>query len=208
MAPSVCIDLNERERRQLLSIARDSIELGLETDSVPLTPEHSLSPALRERMGVFVTLTMNERLRGCIGSMQSDQALCHSVAHSAFDAAFRDPRFASVGQHEVRRIRIEVSVLSRTEPVTVSTREELLESVQPGVDGLLLEERNYRATFLPKVWDQLPEPHQFLEQLLLKAGLPADYWSSTLRLSRYRTLTFAESEQAQVTPGGDNSYAV
>ncbi|MDX1735530.1 MAG: AmmeMemoRadiSam system protein A [Halioglobus sp.] len=195
MAPSVCIDLGGRERSQLLSIARGAIEAGVEGQRATAPAAHGLSPSLREKLGVFVTLKSRGSLRGCIGSLESASPLAHAVAQSAHDAAFRDPRFLPVEPGELPSIRIEISVLSATEALAVASREDLLDALQPGMDGLLLEERNHRATFLPKVWEQLAEPREFLEQLLLKAGLPGDYWSATLRLSRYRTLTFADSQR-------------
>ncbi len=79
------------------------------------------------------------------------------------------------------------------EPVAAVSRDELLDLLEPGLDGLLLEDRGRRATFLPKVWEKMASPQQFVEQLLLKAGLPPDHWSDSLRISRYRTLSFADS---------------
>ena len=116
---------------------------------------------------------------------------CPSIK-DRFSAAFHDPRFPPVQAEEVQDIGIEISVLSTMEPIPVLSRQAVLAQLKPRVDGLLLRKGQYHATFLPTVWTQLPEPEQFLGHLLVKAGLPPDYWSAELELFRYRTLSFAE----------------
>jgi AmmeMemoRadiSam system protein A len=192
MAPSPCIDLRPGHREQLLDIARDSISTGLQAGEALRLDIDAVDGDLRQALGVFVTLTRDSALRGCIGSMQSPEPLAQGVANAAFSAAFRDPRFPCLRTGELAHIRIEVSVLSTLEPVPADSRDDLLDLLQPGRDGLLLEDGRYRATFLPKVWEQLPEPELFLQQLLAKAGLAADHWSESLRCYRYQTLSFAE----------------
>jgi AmmeMemoRadiSam system protein A len=141
---------------------------------------------------VFVTLTRETRLRGCIGTIQPSGPLVRAVAESAYSAAFRDPRFPQLQVEELAGTSIEISVLSPMEPLAAASRDALVAVLQPGVDGLLLEDGRYRSTFLPKVWEQLPDPDAFLDQLFLKAGLPAGHWSPSLRVHRYQTLTFSE----------------
>jgi AmmeMemoRadiSam system protein A len=193
MAPSFCIELDAGQRRQLLGIARQSIGHGLQgTGPLPVA-EDALAGALKARLGVFVTLTRNEALRGCIGSLQSIEPLARSVANSAYSAAFEDPRFTRLRVHEAEEIEVDISVLSPLEPIQVGSRRELLDMLQPGRDGLLLEDLRHRSTFLPKVWEQLPDPGQFLDQLLAKAGLPEHHWSATIRFQRYHTVSFSES---------------
>jgi len=192
MAPSYCIELTPDEQAQLLVIARGSIQRMLATDR-PLEIDHSqVAGALTQRHGSFVTLTQNGMLRGCIGTLEATCRLAQSVATNAINAAFRDSRFAPLLAAELELTRIEISVLSRPEPMDVNTRQELLGTLQPNKDGLLLKEHGHHATFLPKVWDQVPDPQQFVRHLMAKAGLPGDYWSESVRFYRYHTLSFAE----------------
>ncbi len=193
MAPLPCIDLNRGEQAQLLGIARQSITVGLETRRELALEAEQFEGSLTLDSAVFVTLTDAGQLRGCVGSLQAAAPLVQAVASAAFNAAYRDRRFRPLRGDEIEVVKIEVSVLSAMQPINAQDRDALLESLQPGVDGLLLEDRGYRATFLPKVWEKIPSPPDFLDQLLLKAGLPADHWSNSLCCRRYRTLTFAES---------------
>ncbi len=192
MALSPCTELQPRDGDKLLDIARDSIGSGLRHGRALDVPAEALSGFLAAPRGVFVTLTRREALRGCIGSMESSEPLAQGVADSAFGAAFRDPRFPRLQAHEFEDTHIEISILSPMEPLAAASREKLLEALKPGVDGLLLEEGHHRSTFLPKVWEQLPDPALFLDHLLAKAGLPGDYWSSTLRFQRYTSTSIAE----------------
>ena len=196
MAVSSCIDLPRESRSRLLGIARQSIHLGLEARrTLTVAPADSGDP-LSAVHGVFVTLTQRTNLRGCIGSLEGTAPLAQAVADAAYGAAFRDPRFPALGASECARTRVEISVLSALEPMAVTCRGHLLDTLVPGRDGLVLEDGDHRSTFLPKVWEQLPEPEAFLGQLLLKAGLPPDHWSSSVRLMRYRTLSFADEDGA------------
>jgi AmmeMemoRadiSam system protein A len=115
------------------------------------------------------------------------------VANSAFNAAFRDRRFAQVQAGEIEKLRIEVSILSAMELIAVGTRQALVDNLQPGVDGLLLEDQGYRSTFLPKVWEKIASPDEFVGQLMLKAGLDAEHWSSSIRCYRYHSTSFGEN---------------
>ena len=115
-----------------------------------------------------------------------------AVSFAAFSAAFRDARFPPLREDELHVTTIEISVLSPLSPYPVTSESELLEGLAPGIDGLLLEAGRHHATFLPKVWDQLPEPIDFLRALKQKAGLPPNYWSEDMRFHRYRTLSFSD----------------
>ena len=192
MPPSPCIDLDARERERLLGIARRSIRHGLDTGAAYRVAARELEGRLASASAVFVTLLREAQLRGCVGSLEASAPLAQAVATAAFNAAFRDRRFPELQGDEFDALAIEVAVLSPMEPVAAASRAELLALLEPGIDGLLLEDRGHRATFLPKVWDKLGSPQEFIEQLLLKAGLPPDHWSDSLRVSRYRTLSFAE----------------
>ena len=194
MAPLFCIDLRPAERTSLLQIARQSISNGLRRGSPVDVEQRADTGVLGRQLGVFVTLTRNNSLRGCIGSMETQEPLAKSVAESAFGAAFRDPRFPQLQVHELQETHIGISILSPMEPLAVTRRDELLSSLRPLTDGLLLKDGEHRSTFLPQVWQQLPDPEAFLDQLLLKAGLPAEHWSSTLEFYRYHTVSFGEPD--------------
>ncbi len=185
--------LTAAQRRTLLDIARRSIVHGLEHHA-PLTVEPAdYEGPLREPRASFVTLHLGEALRGCIGSLEARRPLVCDVAHNAFAAAFQDPRFPPLSAAELQALRIHISVLSAPQPLHFTSQEDLLRQLRPGIDGLILEEGEvYRGTFLPSVWASLPEPRQFLAQLKLKAGLPPDYWSDTLRVWRYTTESFGD----------------
>jgi AmmeMemoRadiSam system protein A len=192
MAPSHFIELAREEKRQLLATARSSIQHGLTTHQPLIIEPSLLAGTLAQELGNFVTLTQDGILRGCIGSIKATHCLAQSVAFNAFNAAFHDSRFSPLSAAEAAQTHIEISVLSKPEPIDASTCEELLSNLHPYDDGLILEEDGHQATFLPKVWEQLPDPQQFVQQLLAKAGLPGDYWSDTLRFHRYQTISFAE----------------
>lgn len=143
----------------------------------------------------FVTLHHGGRLRGCIGSLTAYRPLRDDVEGNAVASAFRDPRFPPVEVEEFAGLRIEVSVLSPPEPLPVRTEAEALATLRPGIDGIILEAQDGRATFLPQVWDDLPEPRIFLRRLRLKARLPEDYWGPDVRLSRYAVTAWEEPER-------------
>ncbi len=192
MAPGSSHNLTAEERHTLLTVARHSIQHALEHGS-PLPVTLSRYPeSLRVKRATFVTLKQGEQLRGCIGTLVAIRPLVEDVAQNAYAAAFSDPRFPPLSPAELESLRIEISVLSPPEPMTFSSEADLLRQLRPGVDGLILEEDGYRGTFLPSVWESLPRPEQFLQHLKLKAGLPSDYWSGTLRVQRYTTESFSE----------------
>ena len=192
MALSFCIDITPEEKRQLLEIAQQSIDSGLNGAEVPRVDSSQLGGNLNNKLASFVTLTQDNELRGCMGSLQATEALAQSVANTAYNAAFRDPRFPNLTAAELPITDIEISILSPMEPFPVASREDLLNQLEPNVDGLLLEDGHHRATFLPQVWDKTGRPEEFLRHLLAKAGLPADHWSERIRFSRYQTLSFHE----------------
>jgi AmmeMemoRadiSam system protein A len=177
-------ELNTAERDALLSLARAAIEKGLCGEELPVAAEE-YPQRLRAPGASFVTLEVDAELRGCIGSLTARQPLVVDVAVNARSAAFRDPRFPALTWREFRRLDIHLSLLSAPEPMTVGSEEELLAQLRPGVDGLILEEGFHRGTFLPAVWEQLPDPREFVRQLKRKAGFPADYWSVKLVIQRY-----------------------
>lgn len=140
----------------------------------------------------FVTLTIDQDLRGCIGSLAAWRPLGQDVPANALAAAFDDPRFPPLSRSEYPQVVIEVSVLSATEPIEFAPRADLLAQLRPGVDGLVLTAPGHRGTFLPQVWVELPEPADFLDHLLRKAGLPVSYWGSDVTIERYNVTAFHE----------------
>lgn len=177
--------LTRPQQDVLLAIACRSIHHGLTTGR-PLTIEAGeLEAPLCEPRATFVTLERSGALRGCIGTLEAVRMLAEDVAASAYAAAFRDPRFPPLSPAETDHLDIHISILSPPEPLTFRSEAELKSQIRPGVDGLLLEDGGCRGTFLPSVWESLPQVEPFWEHLKVKAGLPTDYWSSTLRVSRY-----------------------
>jgi uncharacterized protein len=173
------------DRETLLRVAWGSIRHGLEHGrALEVCPE-DYAPPLRQPGATFVTLELRGVLRGCVGSLEPRRPLVSDVARNAFSAAFHDTRFWPLPPSELPDLDLHVSVLTPLVPLEVRSRQELLDVLKPAVDGLVLEELPHRSTFLPQVWESLPDPEQFLRELLLKAGLPEDHWSPKLRFQRY-----------------------
>lgn len=172
----------------LLASARGAIARALDRNEVP-----SLShTALAEPGATFVTLTQGGELRGCIGTLQAHRPLREDVEHNALAAAFRDPRFRPLAVEEYAVTRVEVSLLSEPMPFPVADEADLLARLTPGIDGVILSWRHRRATFLPQVWEVLPEPRGFIEQLKRKAGLDTSFWADDLRIERYTVEKYKE----------------
>jgi AmmeMemoRadiSam system protein A len=171
----------------LRALARESIERGLETRAPLEVEPAAFAPPLCEPGASFVTLRLEGKLRGCTGTLAATRPLVSDVSHNAFRSAYRDPRFRPVDASETSRLDVHVAVLSPLAPLPAASEAALLEALRPGVDGLVLREGARTATFLPAVWESLPDPRSFLAHLREKAGLPAGYWSKTLRFERYTT---------------------
>ena len=169
----------------LRAVAREAIEFRLREGREPETDVSRYPPHLRETRATFVTLRREGKLRGCVGTLEAVRPLVVDVAHNAWAAAFRDPRFPPLEAAEREGLDVHLSILRPAEPLDFGSEEDLLGQLRPGVDGLILEEGGRRGTFLPAVWESLPEPRAFLRELKRKAGLPADHWSDTLRAHRY-----------------------
>lgn len=174
----------------LLSTARGAIG---EHFGMPLTLR-SEAARLRAHGASFVTLTMQGELRGCIGSLEAVRPLLEDVRRNARAAAFADPRFPPLSREEFGVLRVEVSVLSRPEAMSVDSEDDALRQMRPGVDGLVLSLGHLRSTFLPQVWEQLPDATSFLRALKRKAGLPGDFWSSGMQLARYTVTKYREQD--------------
>ncbi len=159
--------------------------------------DHNLDTAfLYEHAASFVTLTHCGRLRGCIGTLQAYRPLHDDVKANAIAAAFRDPRFKPLRASEYNEVCIEVSLLSPLEAMTVADENHTVAQFQPGIDGIVLQCGAKRGTFLPQVWESLPEPRRFLQELKRKAGLDADFWSADIRLFRYRVDKWSEQQDS------------
>jgi len=182
----------------LLKIAHASVRHGLHYGYPPPVAADRSPPPLRDNGAAFVTLRLDGRLRGCIGSAAAWRPLIEDVAENAFQAAFRDPRFPPVTEEERSRLTLSIAVLTPPELLRLRDRDDLLRRLRPGRDGLIVEDRHHRALFLPSVWEQLPEPERFVAQLLAKAGLAPGHWSPTLTTHRFASIDIA-AETAPVT---------
>jgi AmmeMemoRadiSam system protein A len=173
-AVSEAAGLDRRQRGQLREVARDSIHSGL-LGRGPLQPDPSAyGGLLAEKRASFVTLKLDGRLRGCVGSLQASLPLIHSVADSAYKAAFEDPRFPPLLHSELEALAVHISVLSPGRRLEFGSEQDLLDQLQPGVHGLIIAGRGGQATFLPSVWEDLPQAPEFLRRLKSKAGLDPD----------------------------------
>ena len=170
---------------ELFALADEAIRRGLDGERFAPPVLGGRRAELHEPAAVFVTLEVREQLNGCIGSMTPDDPLGVAVARRAYDAAFDDPRLPRLTWRDYQHLTVEVSILSPMESLEVSSEEELLSVVRPGVDGLLIEAAGRRGTFLPAVWESVPGPRDFLTHLYAKAGLPG--WVPGLRVWRYQT---------------------
>ncbi len=177
--------------RTLVAIARGAVAAALGRGPVAALPDE---PWLREHRASFVTLTLNDRLRGCIGSLEAHRPLGEDVAANARAAALRDPRFPPLTPAELDRVGIEVSVLSAPTLLAFGDHDDLIAQLRPGVDGLILACDGRRGTFLPQVWEQLPDPETFLAHLKQKAGLPADTRTTRCTVWRYEVLKWREAD--------------
>lgn len=173
------------EREILLNLARSTIAYGLQNHAVMPIDIYSYSENLQKIHASFVTLQIHKKLRGCIGSLQAYQPLIKDIVHNSYSAAFLDPRFHPLTRNEFNEIDIHISVLSEPQPMQFKSEEDLISQLHPGTDGLILSDNNRRGTFLPSVWESLPEPKIFLAHLKLKAGLPPNHWSDTIKVERY-----------------------
>ena len=175
----------------LLPIARTTISSALGRPRAGVTAD---STWLLEKGACFVTLTRHGQLRGCIGTLQAHRSLQLDVKANAHAAAFRDPRFSPLTKNELDQTNIEISLLSAMQPLHFSDEHHALAQLRPGIDGVVFEFGHYRSTFLPQVWEQLPDVAAFMSHLKHKAGLPPDFWSSQVRLHRYTVNKWKEGD--------------
>lgn len=183
--------LAPKERGILLALARRSIQSGLDPGGRLNIRIEDYPEKLHEKRACFVTLNKRGALRGCIGHLEAVQPLVMDVVENAHAAAFRDPRFPPLQSSELDALDIHISVLTPASPLPFTSEKDLVDRLRPGIDGLILQSGSRRGTFLPSVWESLPEPREFLRHLKLKAGMTADYWSDDIRMYRYTTESFS-----------------
>lgn len=196
------VPLTPEQGNLLLRLARTTIaqHLGIPVDQTEMkTLTTSLSQdTFDQKAGTFVTLHINRQLRGCIGHIEPEETIAQGIKANAVNAAFHDPRFSPLQAEEFSAVDIEVSLLSRPEKLDYVDAQDLIARLRPGIDGVILEQSYHRATFLPQVWEQLPDPSDFLTHLCRKAGLPGDEWiKGRVKISVYQVTCFDESVDSQ-----------
>ena len=182
---------HEHKGRILLPIARNVISDAL---GKPIESADESQPWLHDQGASFVTLTMNQHLRGCIGSLEAQRPLLLDVKANAYAAAFRDPRFSPLTIAELDATEIEISLLSPQQPLSFKDEADALAQLRPEIDGIVFKYGRYRSTFLPQVWEQLTDATAFMAHLKHKAGLPPGFWHDDVELYRYTVTKFKEKD--------------
>ncbi len=177
--------LSNENKQVLMDLARKSIEYGLKHGHAIKVNPRDYHADLQKDQATFVTLEERGQLRGCVGMIEACQPLACDVVNSAYLAAFKDTRFYPVQEKELPDIEIHISLLSPLSKIEFSSQEDLLAKLKPNIDGLIFSEQGRRGAFLPVVWEDLPNPIDFLNHLKLKAGLPMTYWSDTVEVFRF-----------------------
>lgn len=193
MAPGPCDDLKAEAAEPalahsdlLLRLVGQTIDHGIAEGVPPKVELESFPETLCDQRATFVTLEKDGRLRGCIGTLQAHRPLVVDLVENAFRAAFRDPRFSPVTRDERPALTLSISLLSDPAPMRFTDEADLKAQLVPGDDGLIIQDGGKRSTFLPQVWDQLPDADQFLGRLKQKAGMAPDHWSDSFQAWRYR----------------------
>jgi AmmeMemoRadiSam system protein A len=186
-------DLTEAQGEFLLSEARKTIQTRLSGKTDRPRETKDLPAIFNEKRGTFVTLTIRGNLRGCIGHIIPQESLIEGIRENAVNAAFRDPRFGPVTRDEWKNVHVEISILTEPKPLAYTDGKDLLNKLRPGIDGVIIKKGFHQSTFLPQVWDQLPEKKAFLNHLCLKAGLSGNAWEKgDLEVSTYQVQAFEE----------------
>lgn len=185
--------LTDKQGGHLLTIARSTIAQELFNKKIPEESYDDLPEIFRKQRGTFVTLTISDNLRGCIGHIIPQESLFEGIQINAINAAFRDPRFQPLTKKEWKKTKIEISILTDPKPISYIGADDLLAKLRPGIDGVIIKKGVSQATFLPQVWEQLPEKEDFLGHLCLKAGLSQDEWKKgDLKVLSYQVQAFKE----------------
>ena len=186
--------ISEIDKQKLLKIAREAITCAVRNEQLEKIKLQEYSKLLRDPGASFVTLTIRGKLRGCIGTLKANQPLVLDVQEHAVAAAMEDYRFPVVCEEELQSINIEISRLTPVHLMDYSTQEDLVSKIRVNVDGVLIKANGRRATFLPQVWEKVPDPEQFLSQLCMKMGAPPDLWREKhLQIYTYQVEKFKES---------------
>lgn len=189
--------LSGQEKETLLQLARQAMQAAVRQETLPTIERLELTQRLREPGASFVTLTMSGRLRGCIGALEPYQPLVEDVREHAVAAALEDYRFPPVSEKELPQIRIEISRLTLPQVLSYSSADDLLARLHPGVDGVILRDGPRRATYLPQVWEKVPDPQEFLASLCQKMGAGPDTWRRRhLEVLVYQVEDFHEAPAA------------
>ena len=192
------MSLSDTDRQYLLKLARETIVQRLRKEEPPPLDPDTLPESLSQDGACFVTLTKRGALRGGIGTLEPRRLLVEDVRANAAAAAFSDPRFPAVSVEELDDLQIELSVLSAPQPLSYDGPDDLIAKLRPGVDGVVIESGWNRATFLPQVWEKLPDPHEFLGHLCRKAFLDTDaYRKPGIKVSVYQVKKFEEEKAAE-----------
>ncbi len=185
------LEFTAAEKELLLQLAKESIVHGLIVEQPMHIEVDSYPSHLQEKLACFVTLNLNGNLRGCIGHLEAVQPLVKDVVENAFAAAFRDPRFPQLSESEMIELELDISILSPPHPMEFASEQDLITQLRPGIDGLILKHGRFVGTFLPSVWESLPDAESFLTQLKRKAGLEKDFWANDILIQRYTTECFS-----------------
>lgn len=186
--------IQREDQEVLLKLARSAIESELRKEVNVERPE-ILKPVMKEKRGCFVTLHKNGALRGCIGTIEPVKPMVSCVEENALNAAFCDPRFPPLSEEELKNINIEISVLSVPVQLVFDDAEDLKKKIKPGIHGVILSCGWHKATFLPQVWNQLPNFESFFEHLCIKAGMEKDCWKSKeTKIQSYEAMFFSEPQ--------------
>jgi AmmeMemoRadiSam system protein A len=184
-----------QEKEYMLSLARQAIEQYLKYKEPPALKEQALTDNLKENRPCFVTLMYKGRLRGCIGMFEFNTPLYKNIISRAKAAATEDSRFLPVTADELKDINIEISILTEPQDLKFSSPEDLLNKIKPFEDGVILYTIYGASTYLPQVWEQLPDKEEFLSNLCEKHGAPANYWKDNYKNTRveiYKAVHFKE----------------
>lgn len=172
--------LNKKEQEFLLKLGRESIQYYLrKKEFLKIESKELPSEKLKEKCGTFVTLLKNGELRGCIGHVYPVNPLFIDVIQNAVAAAFYDNRFLPLEEDELSKIKIEISVLTKPKKLEFSSKQELLNKLRVNKDGVIINIGRAQATFLPQVWEKIPDKREFLSHLCMKAGFPPNTWKKS-----------------------------